>query len=205
MGNYGSFGGPPRALQQSWSAAATWCLQECATCTRCTHVTVSLRYNDCSWYSTCAMNALQKLPCGQLDEFRSGPAPPRKIGRQRTSVGLFPAESHAARNALRSIVAPLRRQPPPWLQPRADLRVALVYFGKVGTMLAPSSFVGSDDGDPVVVSASRASLQSQVRSDEGGASLSQLYGVVSLVYLLNPISIVSYCVAGDLSQPCHAI
>ena len=38
----------------SWMVAASACLASCAACERCRWVSLSLRYMDCSWYSSCA-------------------------------------------------------------------------------------------------------------------------------------------------------
>ena len=37
----------------SWMSATTACLLRCKACPRCRHISVSLRWADCSWFSSC--------------------------------------------------------------------------------------------------------------------------------------------------------
>lgn len=48
----GSFGLWPQTAR-SWRAAAAVCLEACSRCEGCYHVSVSIRWADCSWYRKC--------------------------------------------------------------------------------------------------------------------------------------------------------
>ena len=39
------------AMAAGWAAAAASCLHKCASCLRCTHISVSVKYRDCTWVS----------------------------------------------------------------------------------------------------------------------------------------------------------
>ena len=52
--------------QHTLQAAVAACLRRCSDCARCKHVSVSLPWNDCSWYARC--DALHPVPAG----FHSG-------------------------------------------------------------------------------------------------------------------------------------
>ena len=71
-GDRGSLGRLPAAT--NWTAAVEYCLQRCAACERCNHISVSLRWRDCAWYHSCAHRS-RDVFC-----FRSGRAsPPDKL------------------------------------------------------------------------------------------------------------------------------
>ena len=52
LGDMGAFG-LSKAEATSWAAAATVCLQRCGSCERCAFISVSIKFTDCSWYSSC--------------------------------------------------------------------------------------------------------------------------------------------------------
>ena len=54
---------------RSWENAARACLRSCALCARCNHVSISLRWKDCSWSHAC--DGLHRDVAG----FRSAAAP----------------------------------------------------------------------------------------------------------------------------------
>lgn len=56
---------------RSWDRAATVCLQHCAGCARCQHVSISLWHADCSWFASCQHGQLQQGVAG----FRSAAVP----------------------------------------------------------------------------------------------------------------------------------
>lgn len=78
----GSFG-LPEAHTGSWRAAVAHCLERCAQCTRCRHITVSRTERDCSWYYACPRTFAAAT-------FRSAAAPARD--KQRAAS---PPCSHA--------------------------------------------------------------------------------------------------------------
>ena len=71
FGDSGSFGSQLGVALHSgnWSMAAAACLRRCARCSRCRHVSLSLRYADCSWYASCSSGLTR------FDDFVSGAAP----------------------------------------------------------------------------------------------------------------------------------
>jgi len=67
------------------------------------------------------------------------------------------ATSSVARDALRTLTA--QWDGPSWLTPSHTLRLALCFFGKVGTLADPSSFTPVDGGSPLVLHAVHAALR----------------------------------------------
>ena len=65
----------PSAAWDNWTSAAAACLARCDGCVRCTFVTLSLRFKDCSWYSECSLESLHAQPNvgAPPAAFRSGP------------------------------------------------------------------------------------------------------------------------------------
>ena len=59
---------PAVSTHQGWATAAAWCLDRCSHCRRCRFVSISLVFNDCSWYASCNTSRLHLVPSG----FRSG-------------------------------------------------------------------------------------------------------------------------------------
>ena len=52
----GSFGGVH--LGSSWDSALRACSQQCLSCARCNYVSLSLQWNDCSWFNECSLDKL---------------------------------------------------------------------------------------------------------------------------------------------------
>ena len=77
-GLQGSFGLATSA-QDSWLAAADWCLAMCEQCERCNYIDVSIRHADCSWHHACDQESLRT----DVHQVLSGPAL-RTLSRQRT-------------------------------------------------------------------------------------------------------------------------
>ena len=75
-GTMGSFGGFAARRHQSWGEAALHCLQLCKGCARCKHISLSLKWRDCSWFYSCSTTALdtgaELQKRGEVD-FKSGP------------------------------------------------------------------------------------------------------------------------------------
>ena len=73
----------PSHAKASWVAAAAFCSAQCATCSRCRFISISPSFGDCSWFSTCNLNALHVKPSG----FRTGAGVlPLRLGSNGTSV-----------------------------------------------------------------------------------------------------------------------
>ena len=58
FGSRGALGLSREASRTGWSAAAGECLAKCMRCPRCEFMSLSVRYSDCSWYSTCDLSRL---------------------------------------------------------------------------------------------------------------------------------------------------
>jgi hypothetical protein len=54
----------PFVNQTSWQAAFSYCVERCASCERCRYISVSINWEDCSWFYTCNMDALRNEPKG---------------------------------------------------------------------------------------------------------------------------------------------
>ena len=61
----------------SWPRAVQACLRLCANCAPCQHISVAVRFQDCSWYAACKVKTLDT----STDGFRSGVAMAKK-GRE---------------------------------------------------------------------------------------------------------------------------
>lgn len=48
--------------REPWVACAQWCLARCARCARCTHVSLSLKWMECSWFARCNSRSLRHKP-----------------------------------------------------------------------------------------------------------------------------------------------
>ena len=57
----------PSSAYADWHSAAKACLAACHACKRCRHVSLSLRFSDCSWYHECPSTHVD------LPSFRSAP------------------------------------------------------------------------------------------------------------------------------------
>ena len=63
-GDQGAFNGLAldgllQGTRTNWSAAATACLEQCASCERCRFVTLNIGpFFDCSWFSSCKLSDL---------------------------------------------------------------------------------------------------------------------------------------------------
>ena len=42
-----------RAQSTNWSTLALACLERCATCSNCRHVSISLHEQECGWFTDC--------------------------------------------------------------------------------------------------------------------------------------------------------
>ena len=50
--------------RSSWEAAFDYCAKRCTNCQRCRYISVSIQWNDCSWFHECDMDALKNAPTG---------------------------------------------------------------------------------------------------------------------------------------------
>ena len=71
-GTRGSFGWPGRSLRLADAVGA--CLHACSQCSQCRYISVSARFSDCSWYSSCRLGQLRAT--ANTKTFLSGPAAP---------------------------------------------------------------------------------------------------------------------------------
>ena len=147
-----------RAQTAQWSTLRAACVKRCEECSRCSHVSFSVDMQDCSWFDSCDRpESRSRLAL----KFRTVHVPPRKTnGESRAAV----AESSGGLAARRKARAALKLDgaPWPWFTPHATVSVALVLFGKVGTLEKPSSFTAPDGGDERLVRLSHASLKAML-------------------------------------------
>ena len=167
IGDQGNLGlwkvGPSAANWKTagWPAAASACLALCSRCTRCRFVSLSLQFQDCSWYNKCP-----RLK-HKVNGFRSALARPNSSTARTPRV---PGRLARAGPKDRTLRRRLRQVPTtgslkwPWFAPHehARLRVAVLLFGKIGTLVDPSSWVAPDRGDERVVRLARASFETHV-------------------------------------------
>lgn len=67
--------GLPATIKGGWNGAFRYCMQRCNECARCSFISISVKYSDCSWYDECD---LANLDQGQeRDDFLSGRATQR--------------------------------------------------------------------------------------------------------------------------------
>ena len=71
-GTRGSFGWPGRSSRLADAVGA--CLHLCSQCSQCRYISVSARFSDCSWYSSCPLSQLRAT--ANTKTFVSGPAAP---------------------------------------------------------------------------------------------------------------------------------
>ena len=69
-GTRGSFGWPSRSSRLADGVGA--CLHLCSQCSQCRYISVSARFSDCSWYSSCQLSQLRAT--SNTKTFLSGPA-----------------------------------------------------------------------------------------------------------------------------------
>jgi hypothetical protein len=70
-GDKGSWPLEDRGVLVSWQAAATYCVGKCRACQRCSHLSISLKWKDCTWsHGPCELMT-------HMPEFRTAPVCPR--------------------------------------------------------------------------------------------------------------------------------
>jgi hypothetical protein len=69
---------------QSFPKAVRACTRLCRSCERCRYISVSLKWQDCSWYYGCPN------PKTDVKGFRSGPVQRRAAGERRRERGRLP-------------------------------------------------------------------------------------------------------------------
>ena len=96
-GTRGSFGRPGRSSRIADAVGA--CLHLCSQCSQCRYISVSTRFSDCSWYSSCMLKKVRTTT--NTKTFLSGPAAPpwnassRNKGARRTKSTACPASASA--------------------------------------------------------------------------------------------------------------
>ena len=97
-GTRGSFGWPRRSSRLADGVGA--CLHLCSQCSQCRFISVSARFSDCSWYSSCQLSQLRAT--ANTKTFLSGPAAPpwnassnKKRARRGTYTTACPANASA--------------------------------------------------------------------------------------------------------------
>ena len=72
----------------SWPRAVQTCLRLCASCAPCQHISVAVRFRDCSWYAACKVKTLDT----SIDGFRSGAAMAKHVAKRGHNLGWVTAE-----------------------------------------------------------------------------------------------------------------
>ena len=82
---------------KTWHAAIAECLVLCAQCARCRYLSVSPRWNDCSWYYTCNLNRTKldvpNFVSGSYTASRAS-APSRRESRRHEKLGAVAKGRH---------------------------------------------------------------------------------------------------------------
>ena len=149
-----------RAQTLQWSSLRSACVQRCQECSRCSHVSFSVDLKDCSWFNSCD----RPQASGSLaQKFRTVHVP-RNTTTSSGARAAAVTESAGGLVARRKSRAALKLDgaPWPWVTPHAAVSVALVLFGKVGTLEKPSSFTAADGGDERLIRLSHASLKTML-------------------------------------------
>lgn len=157
LGDKGWIGLRP-SQSRSWDSARRACVAACRDCDRCRFVSFSLQYKDCSWYHSC--ESLVTKPEGfrtvlvrnETGESVAVARKRRRHGRRRDG----PLSSER-RNALFH-----RAGSPAWVTPHESMRLALLFFGKIGTLRDPSSYTDKDSGDEAMVRLSYGTVRRHV-------------------------------------------
>lgn len=93
MGLVGSFGLSSQAAKSGWPTAIHECVLKCRSCEQCRYVTVSLQYQDCSWYHECSLEDIKSerlFRSGMVS--RGGTALPRR--KKRVALVFFGKHGH---------------------------------------------------------------------------------------------------------------
>jgi len=131
----GSFGWRGGGLV-GWDDAAAWCSVQCSLCPRCRYISVSLQLRDCSWYSV-PCDRPQVRPSGflsgwPLDVTTHARALRPITARWETNASRVARDRLLLSAAADTAAAVDAAEPPEWVQPRAEMSVGVVFFGKVG-------------------------------------------------------------------------
>lgn len=138
----------------SWDEAFASCKQRCQSCDRCRYVSVSLAYKDCSWYAACDLTKTKRF-----SDFRSVAVPRDATALAGRPRDWKPFVNRSSLVATRHALGRLQPQKGrwPWVQPTARASVALVMYGKIGTLHQPSWYTSDDKAEAAVVHLAYAS------------------------------------------------
>ena len=139
------------------NAAMAACTKRCLSCPRCRYVSLSVTYRDCSWYESCDLTRTTLFA-----DFQSW-APSRGSVQQRTWKAR-PLINNSRVVAARAALGELHPQKGTWawFQPTARSSVAVVMYGKVGTLYRPSTYTKDAQADPAVVHLAHATVKRHV-------------------------------------------
>ena len=77
----GSFPLGKAQLAGGWLSAVDACLRSCHACSNCRHVSISLKYSDCSWFRSCNYTRLR----GDISTFRSAAVDAGPLGNRSST------------------------------------------------------------------------------------------------------------------------
>lgn len=144
-GNKGTFGWVAGGTT-TLDSALLWCSKQCDSCKRCKFISLSLEYKDCSWYNECNLERLEPPPNQDSYSIRSGLALPADLVKDVPLGGVrwqSPGPPTQRRNLSRLLPA-AGVQTPPWFQPHQTMSMAVILFGKIGTLSASGSALQPD-------------------------------------------------------------
>ena len=178
LGQKGVLGPLSRALWQAGEVVSLRaCVEHCSRCQRCRYFSFSQQWRDCSWYRSCDLKSLHKdvanfqtfkMPASMhINTSRIRRA--KAEGRNRRQALLIGARGGKGGGGGKDRGGGISggggggsSDGWAWFQPVAAMHVAILLFGKVGTLEEPPSWVGADRGDRTIARLARESLRANV-------------------------------------------
>ena len=152
---------------RTWQMATAECTQRCQACSRCKYISISREYKDCSWYASCDLRSTKRF-----SDFRSMTVQPADA-QQQLPREWKPFVNRSSLVATREALGKLHPNKGkwPWVQPTARASVALVLYGKIGTLHHPSWFTSDAKAEAGVVYLAHATVQRHVLDANPAATM----------------------------------
>jgi len=147
-----------------WKSLAQLCLQLCSKCKRCRWISMSIDYKDCSWYHSCPKRFHNVPGFFTLRRTRVN------VTRNEKSSIPWRTEPRAKTRQHRKALL-IENTTWEWFQPSDEMRVAVLFHGKVGSLSSSASDVGLDAGDPLVVRIASRAFRLRVLAPNPSASV----------------------------------
>ena len=155
IGDKGWIGLKQGPATSSWDGAINACVAACLACDRCRWVSLSLKFKDCSWYRRCPRIHSNLVGFRTIRVRNATTERQERRRRQQRRSGPPPTLARAALQWFLPNAAP-------WASPASAAHLALCFFGKVGTLVDPSSYTAADSGDEATVRLAHRSIQRMV-------------------------------------------